>query len=502
MRLVSLRQTLILLLSACLSGCMLGPDFHSPPAPVTTKFTADPQPKHTVKTKSLGAAGKSQEFETGCDIPAEWWKLFHSAALNKLIVQGIANNPTLAAAQSTLRQAQETLNAQIGTNLFPAVTAQLGGERQLFNTSYFGTPGSSIFNLYNATVNVTYTVDVWGAARRQVESVRAQAEYEAFELEAAYLALTANITTTAINIASLRAQIAATNQIINAEEKSLRILRTQFKYGGVPGLSVLSQQSQLALTRATLGPLLQNLAQAQHSLSVLIGELPSEDQLPKFDLAKLTLPSHIPLSLPSLLVRQRPDVRASEALLHSACAQIGVATANLFPAFTLSGAYGWQALTPSTLFNKASNTWNWGGTLLQPIFEGGALLATRRADIAAYNAAASQYKQTVLTAFQNVADSLRALQHDAQTLKDYRESEIAALKAWKITQLQYNEGGVSYLSLITAENQYQQSIISRVQSQAARYSDTAALFQALGGGWWNYSGPSLLMKKEKKYESA
>jgi NodT family efflux transporter outer membrane factor (OMF) lipoprotein len=502
MRLVSLRHFLILLMSICLTGCMLGPDFHSPPAPATTKYTEDPQTKHTTKTKSLGAAGKSQEFDMGVDIPAEWWRLFHSEALNKLIVQGIANSPTLAAASATLRQAQETLNAQIGTSLFPVVTAQLGGERQLFNSSYFGTPGSTIFNLYNATVNVTYNIDLWGAARRQVESVRAQAEYQAFELEAAYLALTANIVTTAINIASLRAQIDATNQIIKAEEKSLYITREQFKYGGVPGLSVLSQQSQLSLTRATLGPLEQNLSQAQYSMSVLIGALPSEDHLPKFKLNKITLPAHLPLSLPSLLVRQRPDVRASEALLHSACAQVGVATANLFPQFSLSGAYGWEALVPSALFHKASNTWNWGGSLLQPIFEGGALLATRRANIAAYNAAASQYKQTVLTAFQNVADSLRALQHDAQTLKDYRASEIAALKAWKITQLQYNEGGVGYLSLITAENQYQQSVISRVQAQAARYSDTAALFQALGGGWWNYSGPSLLMKKEKKHELA
>jgi NodT family efflux transporter outer membrane factor (OMF) lipoprotein len=502
MRLVSLRHLTILLVSISLTGCMLGPDFHSPPAPATNKFTEDPQPKPTIRTKSLGAAGKSQEFTVGADIPAEWWKLFHSEALNKLIVQGIANNPTLAAAQSTLREAQETLNAQIGSNLFPKVTASLGGERQLFNASLFGTPGTDLFNLYNATVNVTYTIDIWGAARRQVESVTAQAEYEAFELEAAYLTLTSNIVTTAVTIASLRAQIDATNNIIKAEANSLRITKVQFKYGGVPGLSVLSQQSQLSLTQATLGPLEQSLAQAQHSMSVLIGALPSEDQIPKFDLNKITLPADLPLSLPSLLVRQRPDVRASEALLHSACAQVGVATANLLPQFTLSGAYGWQALVPSALFSKTTNTWNWGGTLLQPIFEGGALLATRRAEIAAYNVAASQYKQTVLTAFQNVADSLRALQHDAQTLRDYRASEIAALKAWKITQLQYNEGGVSYLSLITAENQYQQSIISRVQAQAARYSDTAALFQALGGGWWNYSGPPRLMREEKMHELA
>jgi NodT family efflux transporter outer membrane factor (OMF) lipoprotein len=494
MRLVSLRNILVLMVSSLLTGCMMGPNFHSPASPNTQSYTEKPIPKKTVSTPRAGQPGHSQTFVAGADIPAQWWKLFHSPQLNDLIVAGIANNPTLAAAVATLKEARETYRAQFGSTMLPLVTAQLGGERQLFNTSFFGTSGSTIFDLYNATVNVTYTVDVFGANRRELESLAAQIDYEAFELQAAYLTLTSNIVTTAITIASLQAQIEATLQIIKAEENSLVITKRQFKYGGVAGLNVLSQASQLALTRATLPPLEQSLSVAHHSLAVLVGRLPSEADLPHFELQKFLLPTKLPISLPSMLVRQRPDVRASEALLHSASAQIGVATANLFPQFNLSGAYGWQALTPHQLFNNVSKTWNWGGTLLQPVFEGGSLLAKRRGAIDAYDVAAAQYKQTVLTAFQNVADTLRALENDAKGLKEYKEAEITAYKSWRITQQQYQEGGVSYLSLLTAENQYQQAIISRVQAQAARYSDTAALFQALGGGWWNTPCGCSLMK--------
>lgn len=494
MILFSLRYLVIVLLSLVLSGCMLGPNFHSPAAPKVDSYTAAPPATKTISAPRAGASGKAQHFAEGEKIPAEWWKVFHSPELNALIVAGIAHSPNLAAAKATLDEAQEALKAQIGTSLFPQVTAQLGGERQLFNTSSFGTSsdsnlvgssGSNIFNLYNASVNVSYTLDVFGAARRQIESLAAQVDYQDFELEAAYLTLTSNIVTTAISIASYRGQIKATKDLIKAEKDMLDISNKQYHYGGVSGLSVYSQVSQLALTQATLAPLEQGLVQAQYALSVLIGEFPSEDKLPKFDLDKLNLPTNLPVSLPSMLVRQRPDVRASEALLHYANAQVGVATANLFPQFTLTGLYGWESLVPSGLFNKVNNTWNWGGTMLQPIFEGGALRAKRRGAIDAYNVAAAQYKQTVLSAFQNVADTLRALQHDAQSLKAYKDAEIAALRAFKITRLQFNEGGVSYLQLLTAENQYQQAIISRVQAQAARYSDTAALFQALGGGWWN-----------------
>jgi NodT family efflux transporter outer membrane factor (OMF) lipoprotein len=485
MRLESLRQIVILSLGLILSGCMLGPDFHSPAAPKVNSYTEAPEPTHTTSAPKAGATGKAQHFIAGEDIPAAWWKVFHSPELNVLINKGIANSPNLAAAVATLKEAQETLRAQIGNSLYPQITGTLSGERQLFNASLFGTPSSSIFNLYNATVNVTYTPDVFGGLRRQIESLAAQVDYEEFELQAAYLALTSNIVTTAISIASYQGQINATNQLIKAEKNLLNITQKQYRYGGVAGLSVLSQVSQLALTQATLPPLQQGLSQAQHALSVLMGEFPSEDQIPKFNFSKLNLPSNLPVSLPSLLVRQRPDVRASEALLHYASAQVGVATANLFPQFTISGAYGWESLVPSSLFNKTTNIWNWGGSLLQPIFEGGALRAKRRGAIDAYNVAAAQYKQTVLTAFQNVADTLRALQHDAETLKAYKDAEIAAKRSFIITQRQFKEGGVSYLQLLTAENQYQQSVISFVQAQGARFSDTAALFQALGGGWWN-----------------
>jgi NodT family efflux transporter outer membrane factor (OMF) lipoprotein len=489
MRIVSLRHGLIFLVSISLTACMLGPDFHSPKAPLTNTYTANPQPVKTVSTPKAGKGGVAQHIVMGEDIPAQWWTLFHSKELTQLINIGINNSPNLDAAKATLREAEETLNAEYGSTLLPQLTTQFTGERELFNTSTFGTAigtsGSSIFNLYGATANISYTLDVFGANRREIESLAAQVDYQTYELSAAYLTLTSNIVTTAVNIAQYRAQIEATQQLIKAEEKSYEITKKQYGYGGVAGLSVLSQLDQLALTRASLPAIQQNLSKSEHALSVLIGELPSDDHLPKFDLNKLVLPSRLPTSLPSRLVRQRPDVLASEALLHAACAQVGVATANLFPQISISAAYGWQSLVPSGLFRNHNLEWNWGGSLLQPIFEGGSLLAKRRGAIDAYLVAQAQYRQTVLQAFQNVADTLRALQNDAQALKDYKEAEVSTRDTLRITQQQYFQGGVSYLNLITAEGQYQQAVISRVQAQAARYNDTAGLFQALGGGWWN-----------------
>jgi NodT family efflux transporter outer membrane factor (OMF) lipoprotein len=487
MRLQSVRLSWCIVgFSVALSSCMMGPNFHPPKAPETTSYTESPQPVKTVHIRHAGNAGKSQQFVVGQDIPAAWWELFHSQAINDLVQLGLNNSPNLASAKATLTQAKENVNAQVGSTLFPQVTASLGGQRERFNAAALGGGGSSsIFNLYNATVNVSYTLDVFGSARRGIESLAATVDYERFELDAAYLTLTSNIVTTAVTVASLEAQVKATQDIIRYQQDELTILGKQFKLGGIAGADVLTQEAQVAQTRATLPPLEQSLVQARHALAVLVGSLPGDFQMAPINLDKLVLPARLPVSLPSELVRQRPDIQASEALLHAANAQVGVATANLFPQFTLSGSYGWQSTVPSNLFKSGTNLWSWGGSLLQPIFEGGSLRAKRRGAIAAFEFAEAQYRQTVLQAFQNVADTLRALEHDAEALKAQKDAEISARKSLNITQQQFRLGGVNYISLLTAERSYQVALISRIQAQAARYADTAALFQALGGGWWN-----------------
>lgn len=481
-----LKHFFILLINITLTSCMVGPDFHTPAPPQTNTYTHSPLPAQTTRSSSAGLAGKAQYFIAGQDIPAEWWALYHSIALNNLVTTGLANSPSLAAAKATLRQAQENLNAQIGTLLFPSISAQLSPQRQSYaGASIGGGVPSSVFNLYNTSVNVTYTLDLFGNARRQVEATRAQVDYEYYELNAAYLSLTANIVTTAIAVASLQAQIATTHQLIQADTDQLAILNKQFNLGGASQENVLAQQTLLEQTRALLPPLEKNLAQSQHALAVLVGSLPSQSQLPDINLNDLTLPTTLPVSLPSALVQQRPDIQAAEALLHQASAQVGVATANLYPQITLNGGYGWASNVPSTLFHPLSNTWNIGGQLLQPIFNGGALRAQRRAAIAAYEQAYEQYRQTVLQAFQNVADSLRALETDARELKAQKRAEKASYATLQLTRKQFHLGAVNYINVLNAEQQYQQTVIKRIQAQTARYSDTAALFQALGGGWWN-----------------
>lgn len=477
--------TVICLLGATLTSCMVGPDYHPPAAPKTHSYTEAPIATKTIKTIGRGSASQSQHFIAGRDIPADWWKLFHSVEINNLIETGLNNSPNLQAAQAALVAAQENFNAQYGASLYPNVSLQLGAERQRQSTATFGGSTSSIFNLYNATANVSYTLDTFGAARRELESLKAQVDYQQYQIDAAYLTLTSNIVTTAITAASLTAQIQATQEIIQQLTDQLNTVSRQFEVGGASKANVLTQQTQLAQTRATLPPLQQSLAQANHALAVLIGQLPSESHLPRFNLDKLHLPTELPISIPSALIHQRPDIRAAEALVHVASGQVGVAVANLYPQITLTGAYGYTALTMPTLFTAQNNLWAYGGSLLQPIFNGGSLRAKKRAAIASYNQALAQYKQVVLQAFQNVADTLRALEHDAKTLDAQKHAEFSAHQALIITQKQYKDGGVSYLSLLTAEQLYQSAKISRIQAQAARYADTAALFQAMGGGWWN-----------------
>lgn len=486
-------------LCACLSGCMVGPDFHTPKSPEAKGYTYRKLTTKTQSTPRIGPSGKSQHIVSGGEVSAEWWTLFRSRELNELMARGIDNSPNLIAAKAALRQAAELWCAQIGSTLYPSVSAQINLTRQAFSNTTFGQSGSAIFNLFNPAFNISYTLDVFGGLKRQIENLAAQVDYQAFQLEAAYLSLTSNIATTAINLASFREQIIATEQLIQSQEKTLGIIRKQAQLGGASGADALAQETKVAQLRATLPPLQQSYDQALHLLAILIGSFPSEVQLPNFTLAKLHLPAKLPLSLPSSLARQRPDIRASEALLHAASAQVGVATANLYPQLTLRGSYGWQNESLANTFADANSVWSIAGSLLQPLYNAGALNARKRAAIAAFDQAFAQYRQVVLQAFRNVADTLRALDNDAQLLRAQKDAEDAAFKTLRMNQRQLKLGGVSYLNLLNAQTQYQQSQLGRIKAQAARYNDTVALFTALGGGWWNKN--ALAAKSWKGAES-
>ncbi len=467
------------------AGCAVGPDYRQPSPPTAASYTAEPLPAETAAAPGMG--GAAQRFVTAGEIPDQWWVLFHSAALDELIRRAMAGNPTLAAARASLRQAQELRRAGVGA-LYPSVDAGISASRSKISGAGIGQPNSNIdaFNLFNASVDVSYTLDLFGGTRRELEALESQIDYQRFQLEGAHLTLTANIVTAAVSEASLRERIGATRDILAAQEKQLAVVEDQFRLGGVSLSDVLAQRTQIAQTRAALPPLEKALSQTRHLLAALAGRPPNESAaLPEFRLAGFRLPEELPVSMPSSLVRQRPDIRASEALLHAASAQVGVATANLYPRITLTGSYGSEASTIGGLFGTGTSVFNLAAGLLQPLFHGGALTAQRRAAAAAYDQAAAQYQAVVLQAFQNVADVLRALDTDAHALRAQADAEAAAAEGLDLTRKQFQLGAVSYLSLLNAERQYQQARINLADAQAARFADTAALFQALGGGWWN-----------------
>ena len=471
--------------SLTFSGCKAGPDFRKPEAPVAKSYTASPLPDETVVAP--GSGGGAQRFILGQDIPAQWWALFHSEALNSLISQALADNPTLAAAQATLRQALELRQAQAGA-LLPSLDANVSAQRKKISGASIGQPNANIgtFSLFDASVSISYTLDISGALFRQLEFLQAQIDYQRFLNEAVYLTLTSNLVTTTVRESSLRAQILATQEILVILGKQLAVVESQFQLGSVSYSDVLAEKVQIAQVRATLPPLEQALAQTRHLLAVLAGKLPHEaTTLPEFAIEGFELPQELPVSLPSSLVRQRPDIRAAEELFHAASAQVGVATANLYPRITLTSGYGTQASAVDNLFGSGTSIFNLGAGLLQPLFRGGQLTAQRRAALAAYDQAAAQYRAAILQAFQNVADVLQALENDARALQAQAEADAASADAFERTRKQFELGAVSYLSLLNAERQYLQTHLNLVQARAARFADTAALFQALGGGWWN-----------------
>jgi NodT family efflux transporter outer membrane factor (OMF) lipoprotein len=480
----ALRQWIVALALLPLAGCAVGPDFRKPAAPDVSDYTARPLPT-TVASPNVDG-GEAQHFVNGLDITANWWTLFHSKPLDDLIEQAIANNHDLKAAQAALSVARENALAQRGA-FYPTVTAGFAASRQKQSGTLAPVPSNNsfLYNLFTPQVSVSYVPDIFGLTRRTVESYEAQAQAVRFQMIATYNTLAANVVVTAIQDGSVQAQIDATRQLIDINSKSVEILRYQLDKGYASGLDLAAQESQLAQVAATLPPLIKQEAQLRDQLAVLAGRFPNHAPTEDFQLSSLQLPEQLPVSLPSALVEQRPDVLQATANLHAASAQIGIATANRLPNITLTGSAGSTALAPNQLFHSGTGFWGLGADVLAPIFNGGTLLHLERAAKAAYVQADEQYRSTVLTAFQNVADTLTALEQDAEGLKASAAAADAAKVTLDLSQRQFVAGYASYLSLLSAEQAYQQARINLVQAQANRYADSAALIQALGGGWWH-----------------
>lgn len=470
-----------------LAACVVGPNFKKPVAPDVSNYTETP----VSNTSSTGnvTSGEAQHFVRNIDIPGEWWALFHSRPLNDLIARSLKANPDIKAAQAALKVAHENVLAQKGA-FYPSIAGSFSAGRHKTSkeVSPFTASGALYYNLYTPQVTVSYVPDVFGLNRRTVESLKAQAEQARFALIAAHITLSANVAAAAIQEASLRAQIDATLQLIAINSNLVQVVRNELAKHAATNADLAAQESQLAQINATLPPLLKQLAQQRDLLAALSGGFPSQDFAGKFELLNLQLPQKLPVSLPSELVEQRPDVRQAEENMHSASAQIGIAVANRLPNFNLSADAGTMALTAAKIFSAGAGFWDLGASVTQPIFQGGTLLHKERAARAAYVQAAEQYRSTVLTAFQNVADTLQALQHDADALKAAAAAADAAKVTFELTRRQLETGAhseASQLALLNAEQTYQQATISLVQAQANRYADTAALFHSLGGGWWH-----------------
>jgi NodT family efflux transporter outer membrane factor (OMF) lipoprotein len=472
-----------------LAGCIaVGPDFLHPAAPAGSGYTKEPLPTHTSATSA--PTGRPQRFAAGGDVPQQWWRLFRSRALNALIERALRNNPNLQSAMSALRAAKEAVYAQQG-KFFPLAQANFNPTRQKTSAAVTPVPasGAETFDLYTAQVTISYTLDIWGLNRRTVEALQAQADQQRYQVEAAYLTLTANVAVAAITEASLRGQIEATNQLIGANRRMLDTLRKQLENGYANRSDVAAQEAALAQVEATLPPLRKQLAQTRDLLAALVGGFPNEEPLEVFTLSSLQLPEDLPLSLPSQLIEQRPDVRLAEEALHSASAQVGIATANMLPNFTINANGGYMNTALAGLMNPANAFWLIGANVTQTVFDGGTLLHQRRQSEAAYDQAAWAYRAAVVGAVQNVADVLRALQNDADALRAARAFERAAKTSFDLAREQVELGNANVLLLLTGQTTYLQASIAVVQARANRLADTAALFQALGGGWWNRVEP-------------
>lgn len=463
-----------------LAGCAVGPNYHRPDAPKVDRYTAQPLPAQTVAADTPG--GDAQRFLQGQDVPQHWWTTFGNDELDRRVQQALAHSPTIQSAQAALRATKENVQAARG-GLLPSLDANAGATRSKLSATPAAGGATGPYTVYNAGVRVGYVFDIFGGVRRGVESQSALADARRAQLDATYLILATNVVTASLQEASLREQVHASEEIADSLRKELDIAEKQQAIGAKSLSDTLAVRSQLAATEATLPPLRKQLSATQNQLATYLGVTPAQLQLQPIELADVTLPQDVPVSLPSKIVEQRPDIRASSAQLHAATAQVGVSIANMLPQITLSGSGGSQALKSGDLFTAGTGAWSLGLNLLQPIFHGGELLHKKRAAQAVMDAALADWQQTVLTAFQNVADSLQALDLDAQSLAAQSIAEQAASRQLDLVRSQYQVGAVDYLRLLDAERSYQQARIALIQARAARLADTAALYAALGGGW-------------------
>jgi len=464
-----------------LSGCAVGPDFVASAPPAVAGYLPRLGPPRT------GDPIPGQKLVEGGDVSNCWWQAFRSPQLNELIERGTAHNPSLQAAEAAVRVAQANAIAQEGA-LFPVIGANFNPTRQEIPPKALisnAATDATIYSLHTGQLTIAYVADVFGGVRRQVESSEAQAELQAFQREGVYTTLTSNIALAAIQEASLRGQLAATRRIVDLQSELLDILRKQYERGQIAQTDVATQETAVAQAKLLLPPLARQLGQQRNLIAVLTGRFPGDYVEPPFELASFHLPRQLPMSLPADLVRQRPDIRAAEAAVHAANAQVGVAIANRLPQITLTGNAGSTALAFSQLFSPGTAAWLMAGNVAETVFDAGTLRAREQAAEESWNATAAQYQSTVLTAFQNVADTLRALQSDARAVDAAIAAEQSAARALELVRRQLDRGQVSLPILINAEQAYLQTSLARVQAEAARLSDTVALFQALGGGWWN-----------------
>jgi NodT family efflux transporter outer membrane factor (OMF) lipoprotein len=464
-------------------ACTVGPDFHTPDAPPTQSYTHEAPPAFT--EAASGTAGDAQTFIGAPHAPQQWWKQFESDRLNQLVDMAFQHSPTLDSARAKLVEARENYAAQAGSTELPNIDASVFATREQIDLAEFGispAPPSAPFTLYDASVSVSYALDLFGGNRRALEALSAQIDYEAYELEAARLTLAGNVVAGAIRRASLQRQIELTQALANSQAQQLGIIEARYAAGGVSLADVRSQRTLVAQTQASLPPLATQFAQVDHQLAILLGVPPSNAEPADIALDSLHLPDTLPLTLPSTLARERPDIRAALALLHQASANIGVATANLYPNFSISAGAGYEHTQIAEALDGL-NIWNLGLNVTQPIFHGGALRAKKRASEAAYEAALGDYRQTVLQALEQVADALRAVQDDARALQARESAAREAQATVAITRDQYAVGGVSRSALLDAQRQELQTAIDRTRAQADRLADTAALFLSLGGGF-------------------
>jgi NodT family efflux transporter outer membrane factor (OMF) lipoprotein len=477
------RRPLAAVLFCLLAGCAVGPDFERPSAPAVTHYSNGADP-----TRTAVAQGTAQRFANDTQLAADWWRLFSSEKLDALVAEALRNNPGLQAAQASLRQSENSLRSGYGI-FYPSIEASAAATRQRYLPVNAGKAApATIFNLFTLSASASYVLDIFGGQRRAVEALGAQVDIQRANERATYLTLTANIINTIVAEAAYRAQIDATRELIDLQREQVKLAEVRVTAGTAPYSNVLSLQSQLATLEATIPQLEQKLSQSDDLLATLAGHAPAEWSPPQVRLSDLTLPADLPVSVPSELVRQRPDILAAEATAHAASAHIGVATAALLPSVTLSGSYSANGARTNTVLDTGGRAWGFAGEVTAPLFEGGTLWYKRKAAIDSYQQATALYHQTVLSAFAQVADTLHALDHDAVALQAQDEALRAAREALRIVQINYEAGLNTYLDVLIADAQYHQATINELQAVAVRYQDTVALYIALGGGWWTQPG--------------